>query len=78
MPLLTSYVKRNQPQHALDLYLRKRTENSFHLNEHDSVALLKACSQLQDMEHGMEIHAEVAMLSSNLNLALVYSKGNNH
>lgn len=60
--LITGYIKAEKLQHALDVYQKVQRHVSLHLRARASVALLKVCAKLKDLERGLEIHGEIARM----------------
>ncbi|KAI5056883.1 hypothetical protein GOP47_0028701 [Adiantum capillus-veneris] len=57
--LLIAYVRVDEPQNALELY-ETMGEDSFLLNDFGFVALLKACSNLAQVDYGLKLHSQIA------------------
>lgn len=59
--LLIGYVRFGKPQQALSLY-RLGKHESIGFNAYTVVELLKACTELKDVETGSDLHAHVAKM----------------
>ena len=58
--LMTGYIKCGHPQYALSLFHKLQEDESVQANGYTFVSALQACTNLQDIETGSEIHAEIA------------------
>ena len=58
--LIIGYVRSSESLHALTLYQKMREEGHFFANGYTYVALVKACSDLHDIQKGREMHADIA------------------
>eukprot|EP00250_Pteridium_aquilinum_P030757 c42058_g1_i1 orf=395-769(+) len=59
--LLIGYVKCGKPQQALSLYQLGK-HNSVSISAYTFVDLLKACTELKDVETGSDLHAHAAKM----------------
>eukprot|EP00250_Pteridium_aquilinum_P035831 c9981_g1_i1 orf=84-611(+) len=58
--LVAGYVKHGNAQAAFCLYEKMRLDNSLRLSGPAVVALLKACTKLNDLAKGSQIHGDIA------------------
>ncbi|KAI5055257.1 hypothetical protein GOP47_0030402 [Adiantum capillus-veneris] len=57
--LITGYAKCREPHEALNLYQKMQDKASINLTAPVSLALLKACTELKDINTGEDIHAKL-------------------
>eukprot|EP00250_Pteridium_aquilinum_P020845 c24964_g3_i1 orf=2-1366(-) len=57
--LITGYVGRGKPRHALGLYQRMQEEGSVHPDPFAFVSLMKACAETKDLESGRKLHNHI-------------------
>ena len=52
-------IKHDKPDYGLTLYQKIKQDSFAHISARTVVALFKACSQLKDLEKGLDIHAKI-------------------
>eukprot|EP00250_Pteridium_aquilinum_P018371 c24057_g2_i1 orf=1-420(-) len=57
--LIIGYAKNGMFQNAIMLYETMRKHECHHPSEYSCVALLKACTQLNDRDIGCQVHADI-------------------
>eukprot|EP00250_Pteridium_aquilinum_P034365 c7486_g2_i1 orf=1-1131(-) len=59
---IIGYIQCGKPQHAFSFYQMIQGVSSVHLSKNALKALLKTCTQLKELERGVELHAEMSRM----------------